>query len=102
MKKPTILKMPHLNLLALFSKRVCTSFKTIFVAMLFEPTNKKRFLSNALAMVGILLFMAQGSYGQVGKAFSGRLNDGTGNKYVKVKGDVVLIGNTVINKVFNP
>lgn len=95
--------MPHLNLLALFSKRVCTSFKTIFVAMLFESTNKKRFLSNALAMVGILLFMAQGSYGQIKTPFTPRLSGGN----LKVKGDVVLIGNSIIGRtttlpIFSP
>lgn len=103
MKKPTILRMPHLNLLALFSKRVCTSFKTIFVAMPFESTNKKRFLSNALAMVGILLFMTQASYGQIKTPFTPRLSGGN----LKVKGDVVLIGNSIIGRtttlpIFSP
>ena len=94
MKKPTILKMPHLNLLTLFSKKTCIFFKTIFVAMLFEPTNKKRFLSNALAMVGILLFMAQGSYGQVGKTFSPRLPGGN----MRIKGDVIFVGNSMMSR----
>lgn len=91
MKKPTILKMPHLNLLTLFSKKTCTSFKTIFVAMPFESTNKKRFLSNALAMVGILLFMAQTSFGQNLKPFNIRFDR-------NVKGDQLLIGNNILSQ----
>jgi len=93
MKKPTILKMPHLNLLTLFSNKTCIFFKTIFVAMLFEPTNKKRFLSNALAMVGILLFMTQGSYGQALKSFGKRYDE-------TLKGDILVIGNNILNRDF--
>lgn len=78
-------------------------FKTIFIAILFEPTTKKRFLSNAIAMVGILLFMAQGSYGQIKTPFTPRLSGGN----LKVKGDVVLIGNSIIGRtttlpIFSP
>lgn len=85
--------MPHLNLLTLFSKKTCTSFKTIFVAMPFKATNKKRFLSNAFAMVGILLFMTQGSYGQVLKSFGKRYDE-------TLKGDILVIGNNILNRDF--
>ncbi|WP_125718424.1 T9SS type B sorting domain-containing protein [Flavobacterium ustbae] len=35
-------------------------------------------------------------YAQVGTDFSPRLNDGKGNTYVRVKGDIKLIGNTIL------
>ncbi|SHG56134.1 gliding motility-associated C-terminal domain-containing protein [Flavobacterium micromati] len=43
------------------------------------------------------IFIGQLSYGQIGKGFTPRLPGPDRN--IKVKGDVVLIGNTVINKV---
>jgi large repetitive protein len=98
MKKPTTI--------AQFAWKCCTHFSSKIVSC-FDTSNgglsysqkpsptRHRFALTLLTLV----LMTSFSYGQIGTPFSARLNDGNGNKYLKVKGDVVLIGNTVINKV---
>ncbi|PBJ12757.1 T9SS type B sorting domain-containing protein [Flavobacterium sp. ACN6] len=44
----------------------------------------------------LLLMLFNTGYAQVGTDFSPRLNDGKGNTYLRVKGDVKLIGNTIL------
>lgn len=55
-------------------------------------------IQNRKTFLGLLLFLCfSGANAQVGTAFSQRLPGGS----VKVKGDIILIGNTTINKVKN-
>ncbi len=49
-------------------------------------------------MVGILFFMTQLSFGQVGKAFSPRLTGGN----IRIKGDVVFVGNSMMSATTYP
>lgn len=47
-------------------------------------------------LVFLLFFSFNISQAQVGTKFSARLDDGNGNKYIKVQGDVKIIGNTIL------
>lgn len=101
MEKPTIFKSV---------KTVFTSIKSIVsetqkqFEKLVESFGGKQVLQpqfvkvkeNQKAIFGFVLFMCFSFVNaQTGTAFSARLKDGS----VKVKGDIILIGNTVINKV---
>jgi hypothetical protein len=103
MKKPTMLQMLSLEYFCFFSKNSLLFLTTFVTTNPVTNKNRNRFLSNALAMVGILLFMTQGSYGQIKTPFTPRLSGGN----LKVKGDVVLIGNSIIGRttklpIFSP
>ncbi len=109
MEKPTIFKSV---------KTVFTSIKSIVsdtqkqFEKLVESFDKKQMLQplfvkvkeNRRAIFGMLLFMCFGYVNaQVGTAFTPRLSGGS----IKVKGDIILIGNSVISKtdtrpVFSP
>ena len=47
-------------------------------------------------LVFLLFFSFNIVQAQVGTKFSARLDDGKGNKYIKVQGDVKIIGNTIL------
>lgn len=102
MEKPTIFKSV---------KTVFTSIKSIVsdtqkqLEKLVESFGKKQMLqplyvkaqANRKAIFGLLMLMLfTTGYAQVGTDFSPRLNDGKGNTYLRVKGDVKLIGNTIL------
>lgn len=102
MEKPTIFKSV---------KTVFTSIKSIVsdtqkqLEKLVESFGKKQMLQplyvkaqeNRKAIFGLLMLMLfTTGYAQVGTDFSPRLNDGKGNTYLRVKGDVKLIGNTIL------
>nr|WP_315141126.1 T9SS type B sorting domain-containing protein [uncultured Flavobacterium sp.] len=91
MKKPTMLQMLSLEYFCLFSKNSLLFLTTFVTTNPVTNKNKKRFLSNAFAMVGILLFMTQGSYGQNLKPFNIRFDR-------NVKGDQLLIGNNILSQ----
>lgn len=94
MKKPTILHLLFLECFAFMSKNLSLLLRRQISEIQLLSNNKKRFLSNAIAMVGILLFMTQASYGQVGKTFSPRLPGGN----MRIKGDVIFVGNSMMSR----
>ncbi|MGL2992981.1 T9SS type B sorting domain-containing protein [Flavobacterium sp. TSSA_36] len=98
MKKPTTISQFAWKFCTHFSSKIVSCFDTRNGGLSYSQKPSPTRHRFALTLLTLVL-MTSFSYGQIGKAFSARLNDGNGNKYLKVKGDVVLIGNTVINKV---
>lgn len=94
MKKPTMLQKLSLEYFCLFSKKSLLFLTTFVTTNPVTHKNKNRFLSHAFAMVGILLFMIQTSFGQVGKPFSPRLTGGN----IRIKGDVIFVGNSMMSR----
>jgi len=91
MKKPTILHLLFLECFTFFGKNESLLSKMNLPVLSFVKKPKKRFLSYALAMVGILLFITQASYGQNLKPFNIRFDR-------NVKGDQLLIGNNILSQ----
>ncbi|QIH39003.1 T9SS type B sorting domain-containing protein [Flavobacterium sp. Sr18] len=100
MKKTTFLKRVSLvNTAIIFIKSFLLSRKDATPVIANAKQVQRGFALQLILLFAFSILIGQTSYGQIGKVFDARLNDGNGNKYLKVKGDVLLIGNTVINKV---
>lgn len=101
MEKPTTFK--SVKTVFTFIKNIVSDIQNQFEkrnASLFDAKLQPLFvraIHNKNMFVFLLLFCLGSVNAQIGTAFSSRLANGS----VKVKGDIILIGNTVINKVNN-
>ncbi|OOV28740.1 hypothetical protein BXU11_01990 [Flavobacterium sp. LM5] len=91
MKKPTILHLLFLEFFTFISKNISLLRKFHLPTFPIVQQSKNRCLSYALAMVGMLFFMSQGSYGQNLKPFNIRFDK-------NVKGDQLMIGNNILSQ----
>ncbi|WP_163409403.1 beta strand repeat-containing protein [Flavobacterium ajazii] len=100
MKKPTTFKPAEL-VLAILTNLVMFAKNEFHALRILCCFNEIKFLKASktrnLAVLVFLLFLSFNiGHAQVGTTFSARLDDGKGNKYLKVQGDIKLIGNTIL------
>ncbi|PXY39241.1 hypothetical protein DMB65_18495, partial [Flavobacterium cheongpyeongense] len=101
MKNPTTFKPAELVLAMITNFVLFAENQYNDLSALFSHKKEVKYLKaikiKSTAILVFLLFFAFNiGQAQVGTKFSARLDDGKGNKYIKVQGDIKLIGNTIL------
>lgn len=93
MNQPTILHLLLLECFPFISKNSSILLNGTTSPISIVQHTKKRYLSYAFAVVGVLFFMSHGMYGQVLKPFTKSYDE-------NIKGDILVIGNNILNRDF--
>ncbi|MGO4773882.1 hypothetical protein ACEN2I_19725, partial [Flavobacterium sp. W22_SRS_FK3] len=101
MKNPTTFKPADLVLalitnFVLFAKNQFNDLRILFFNQKGINELKAIKIKSTAILVFLLFFAFNIGQAQVGTKFSARLDDGKGNKYLKVQGDIKIIGNTIL------
>jgi hypothetical protein len=101
MKNPTTFKPADLVLamitnFVLFAKDQFNDLRILFFYKEEVKYLKVIKIKSTAILVFLFLFAFNIGQAQVGTKFSARLDDGKGNKYLKVQGDIKIIGNTIL------